>query len=126
MSGLLRSLFVLGGGAAVALALLALFVQPGPSVAEPAARPSVRALPAQGVQPGACDLGTSADHRTDVAGRFAGGTSAGSCTTPLGPTPVVPEVPAPVLLPLSAALVALIAAFISWPGRHPEQRRRGS
>lgn len=126
MTGLLRLLVVVGGGAAVALALLVLFVQPSASVAEPAARPSARALPAQGVQQGACDLGITADLRTDAPRRFTSGTSARSCTTPLGPTPVVPEVPTPVLLPLSAGLVALIAAFISWTGRHPETRRRGS
>jgi hypothetical protein len=126
MPGLLRSLVVVGGGAAMALALLVLLVQPGPSAAEPAVRPSARALPAQGVQPGTCDLRATTDHRTDVAGRFAGGTSARSCTTQLGPAPVVPEVPAPVLLPLSAGLVALIAVFINWAGRHPEKRRRGS
>jgi len=126
MSGLLRSLFVLGAGAAVALALVALFVQPGASVAEPAARPSAPALPAQDVQPGSCDFGTASDLRTDVAGRLAGGTPARACAAPLGPAPVVPEVSTPVLLPLSAGLVALIGAFISWSRRHPETRRRGS
>ena len=127
MPGLLRSLVVVGGGAALALGLLTLLVwQPDPLTAEPAIRPSAPALRAQAIQPGACDLATTTEGRALIDRGSGSEAPAGTCSSLSGPTPVVPEIGLPVLLPLSAALTALVVVLVQRARPQSAQRRQGS